>query len=629
LQFATGVFARASKLAAALLLAVPSLFGATFIVPHDEQLAQHAPAIVIASALHSYTQRNERHSIETVTTLSIEEVIKGDLLGDNLDVIEPGGEFEREWVMIPGVPRFRDGDRYLLFLTRADGRWHVLDLELGKFNFKTDVLGREVVLRDEASLEYPRDTTHAAEHRHADRFVQFLRSMAKGGPARSDYYVSAEPLMADNIHNAPHGLHLVLNATFTATSYTFVFSGNLGGRWNVFPTAVNFYNVGTEPGAPGNGITAINAAIAAWNNDPNSNVNYAYAGSDSTHTAGISGSDGLNTIAFERDLSAYGAGPFTCTSNSYNGTLGLGGITNASGTHAGPNGETFYTAREGDVEMNKGIANCTLLFNNGDFNTAVAHEVGHTLGFRHSDQTRADNPSIACSTDATLECSSTAVMKSFIPNGLNAALQAWDQHAVAALYPGTSNPPPNPPPAPTGVNARATSTTQVLITWNASANATAYDVYRKSAGVAYARIATVAALSYTDNTVTANKSYLYFVRATNSGGASPDSSVDLATTVIFTNDPLTKGVVIRAVHLAELRTAVNAVRTLAALSANTFTDSAVTGVVIKATHIIELRNALDAARAAFGFSTGGYTDPTLTHVAVKAVHLQEIRDRVK
>jgi hypothetical protein len=84
--------------------------------------------------------------------------------------------------------------------------------------------------------------------------------------------------------------------------------------------------------------------------------------------------------------------------------------------------------------MNRGIANCALLFNNGDFNTAVTHEVGHTLGFRHSDQTRADNPNIPCSNDPSLECSSSAVMKAFVTQGINAALQPWDQHAVQAVY---------------------------------------------------------------------------------------------------------------------------------------------------------------------------------------------------
>jgi hypothetical protein len=47
--------------------------------------------------------------------------------------------------------------------------------------------------------------------------------------------------------------------------------------------------------------------------------------------------------------------------------------------------------------------------------------------------------------------------------------------------------------------------------------------------------------------------------------------------------------VIKAVHLTELRTAVNAVRTAAGLSPATFTDATPGGILIKAIHIQELR----------------------------------------
>jgi PKD repeat protein len=100
--------------------------------------------------------------------------------------------------------------------------------------------------------------------------------------------------------------------------------------------------------------------------------------------------------------------------------------------------------------------------------------------------------------------------------------------------------------------------------------------------------------------------------------------------VIFTDDPLVPGsTIIKAVHLAELRTAVNAVRALAGLSAATFTDSATPGVVIKAVHITELRTALDPALSALGLPTGGYTDTISRGVIVKAVHIQELRNRMK
>jgi len=211
-----------------------------------------------------------------------------------------------------------------------------------------------------------------------------------------------------------------------------IISGSQGSRWAVFPSAVSFFSgTTTEPGAPGGGSTAIQAGITSWNNDCLSNVNYLYAGTDNgTHTQGLHNPDGANTVLFERDLSTWGVSPFSCNGG---GTLGLGGITSASGSNVVSN-ETFFTTLEGDVEMNQGIANCTTLFNSGDFNSAVTHELGHTLGFRHADQTRSG--SAACTTDPSLECATSAIMKSFITQGINAALQTWDQHAVQAVYPG-------------------------------------------------------------------------------------------------------------------------------------------------------------------------------------------------
>jgi hypothetical protein len=140
-------------------------------------------------------------------------------------------------------------------------------------------------------------------------------------------------------------------------------------------------------------------------------------------------------VLFERDLSSWGVPPFTCSANSYSGTLGIGGITSASGNNV-VNGETFVTTNEADVEMNRGLANCTLLFGGGEFNSGVTHEVGHTLGFRHADQNRTSNG--ACSSDPSLECSGSAIMTAFVTAGINGALQTWDQHAVQAVYPGGS-----------------------------------------------------------------------------------------------------------------------------------------------------------------------------------------------
>jgi RHS repeat-associated protein len=99
---------------------------------------------------------------------------------------------------------------------------------------------------------------------------------------------------------------------------------------------------------------------------------------------------------------------------------------------------------------------------------------------------------------------------------------------------------------------------------------------------------------------------------------------------VFTDDPLPAGIQIKAVHITELRTAVNQARALAGLAAATWTDNSLSGVAVKVVHITELRSALAAARAALGFSVATYTDPTLTagSTLVKAVHIQELRQRV-
>jgi hypothetical protein len=421
---------------------------ATFAVRPDRELIRRSDATVIATALTSYSILNEAGGIETVTSISVEEVIKGDLAGSTVNVIEPGGVYDGKAMLLAGVPRFVEGRRMLLFLMKTGkDRWSVLDLVIGKFTFADDRLGQKLLVRDEDEIEGVDSNLqpHREIRRSAERFLGFVRAEAHGRRGAADYAVpSAEmtqPTLAPALgHPTATGTALQpapLVAPYTATSYTMTISGSLGSRWNVFPSAVSFYRGTTqEPGAPGGGVTAIQNAAASWDNDCPSNVNYVYAGvDDGTHTQGLHATDGRNTVLYERDLSSWGVPPFTCSANGYSGTLGIGGITSASGSNA-VSGETFVTTTEADVEMNRGLANCTLLFSNGDFNSAVTHEVGHTLGLRHADQNRASNG--ACSSDPSLECASSAIMTAFVTPGVNAALQTWDQHAVQAVYPGGS-----------------------------------------------------------------------------------------------------------------------------------------------------------------------------------------------
>ena len=186
-----------------------------------------------------------------------------------------------------------------------------------------------------------------------------------------------------------------------------------------------------------------------------------------------------------------------------------------------------------------------------------------------------------------------------------------------------------PPSPPANVSAKAQTATSVLITWSASATATSYQIFRRDPGGSVAPVGTSNTLQFTDSTAGATTSYLYSVRAVNAAGASADSAQDVATTVIFMDDPLASGVTVKATHLTQIRSATNALRQLAGLTAATFTDPAPSGIAIKAIHIVEVRTALDQALGLLGYATGGYTDGALNGVRVKTIHFQQIRDRVQ
>jgi hypothetical protein len=509
-----------------LLVAVAgtAAYATSFVVPPDRDLIRRADAVVIGRALSSYTRLTPQNTIETVTVLSIEESIKGEATGI-VNIVEPGGQFGSRATILAGVPRFEEGKRMLLLLLRTGvDRWAVSELVLGKFKFETDINGQALLVRDDAEIAGwdPDLQVHREQHRLAGRFLNFVRAEAGAQMAPADYWTEVAPLRIQTnptTKSTSPRVPVPAVAPFTANSYTMFISGSAGGRWAVFPSPVSWFSGTTqEPGAPGGGVTAIQAAFASWDNDCGSNVNYVYAGvDDGTHTQGLHGVDNRNTVLFERDLSSWGVAPFTCSGNSYSGTLGIGGVTSASGTNT-VNGETFATTSEGDVEMNRGIANCTLLFNNGDFNSAVTHEIGHTLGFRHSDQDRSSSG--ACTSDPSLECSNQAIMKSFISTGLNAALQAWDQHAVQAVYPGNVCAPGGcTAPAITQQPASSTIPPGGGVTLSVSASGTAPVSYQWYIGTSGNTASPVPGGTGPQLVATPSTTTNYWVRASNSCGS--------------------------------------------------------------------------------------------------------------
>ena len=192
---------------------------------------------------------------------------------------------------------------------------------------------------------------------------------------------------------------------------------------------------------------------------------------------------------------------------------------------------------------------------------------------------------------------------------------------------------PNPLLAPTNLVADTFSSSRIDLTWTAAPSAHHYQIERaNNLGGTFSVVnSNVTTTSYSDTTVTSVNAYLYRVRSADANGnLSPPGSIDVATAITFTDNPLTAGTtLIKAQHVTELRQAVDAVRLAANLSAVTWTDASLTNVPIKAVHIQELRTNLDLALSTLGYTPAPYTDSSLAGIPIKKIHVDELRQRVK
>jgi Viral BACON domain/Putative binding domain, N-terminal len=178
------------------------------------------------------------------------------------------------------------------------------------------------------------------------------------------------------------------------------------------------------------------------------------------------------------------------------------------------------------------------------------------------------------------------------------------------------------------LTATATSTNTSSLTWAAVSGATMYEVYRSFNGSSLSLVTSTPSTSFGDTGLSSNRTYLYRIRAIGGSDVLGFSNLDPATTVMFT-DPtiIPRSTRIKAAHIIELRTAVNAMRTAGQLPSMLFTDTTLVRRKIKDEHVAELRAALAAARAAIGLPPVSYSVPSL--VRVKASHITELRAGVQ
>jgi hypothetical protein len=388
---------------------------AVFLIPSDDHMIDDSVAIVIARAQPgSYATRALNGDIDTVTTFVPERVLKGNgiiMLDQPFTVRDMGGTMADAAMGVSGGVTYEPDERVLLFLARdSEGFLTTWGMLLGKFNFGVDGQAQNVLFRAMAAeaIGINADgTPHLDPARARDGFLTYIAQRVGGGRRRRSMsmppptYGTAPYVIADAkdittdkaTYNAgPHGFRMTTNSAYAPNAYT---QGSF--RWKAFDdgATVTYRVSGTQPGY--DAIGASQRALAAWTNDPRSNVRLAYGG---TTTTGFV-QDSVNSMVFNSSTDVPA------------GAIGYSKWY-SSGSHVF-NGITWYTTVEGDTVMRSGLT-----ISQSAFDEAVTHEVGHTLGFRHSDQ---GTPT-----------STQAVMNSVVSGNYGANLQGWDQEAVNAVY---------------------------------------------------------------------------------------------------------------------------------------------------------------------------------------------------
>lgn len=509
--------------ACVLLLAAQAATAATFIVPTDDELIAKSSAIVTGTVEGSFV-REGNGTIETVYEVRVERAIKGGARANELiRIVEPGGEIGERGLLVPGAAVYRQGERVLAFLDRnaASSEWRTVDLTLGKFAFRTSTRGDRVLVRDTEDVVGwdHAGQVHREKVRLENEFLNYVGERVHGRRVQSAYAVEASTVTLE-----PQRLELqadaisVNQAPFPGETYVSWVS-NTPPRWPNISAGVTFYKrTDTNiAGATDGGVSVIQGGLSAWNNDCASNINLIYGGQRQTASANH---DGVNVVEFN-DPQGRVSGSWTGS-----GTIAITFISYA-GNHTF-NGKSWLNITGADVVFQDGYP-----ATNGAFATAMTHEIGHGIGWRHSNQ---DYITKGACNSAVEECTSAAIMNSSVSANYGYTLQPYDVHAAESVYPGGTCGPVCVAPVITSQPTSRTITRGQSTTLSVSATGTAPLSYQWYVGASGNSSTPVSGGTSSSITVSPTSTTSYWVRVSNSCGTANSNTATVTVTTPTTTE---------------------------------------------------------------------------------------------